>query len=74
MLTSTSDPSDLFASVRTRVAGVDPQVAISGLGTLDGVIRASTVSQRFMATLLLVFGVVALVMAMVGIYGVVSYQ
>ena len=43
-------------------------------GTLDGVIRASTVSQRFMATLLLVFGVVALVMAMVGIFGVVSYQ
>jgi putative ABC transport system permease protein len=74
VLTSTSDPSDLFGAVRTRVAGVDAQVAISGLGTLDGVIRASTVSQRFMAALLLVFGVVALVMAMVGIYGVVSYQ
>ncbi|MGD8322194.1 MAG: ABC transporter permease, partial [Gemmatimonadota bacterium] len=74
VLTSTSDPSDLFGAVRTRVAGVDAQVAISGLGTLDGVIKASTVSQRFMATLLLVFGVVALVMAMVGIYGVVSYQ
>ena len=50
------------------------QVAISGLGTVADVRRASMVSQHFMAMLLLVFGVVALVMAMVGIYGVVSYQ
>ncbi|HSG06738.1 MAG TPA: ABC transporter permease [Longimicrobiales bacterium] len=74
VLTSTTDPADLFGAVRTRVAAADAQVAISGLGTLEGVLRASAVSQRFMATLLLVFGVVALVMAMVGIYGVVSYQ
>jgi ABC-type antimicrobial peptide transport system permease subunit len=53
---------------------VDPQVALSGLGTMNHVIRASTVSQRFMATLILLFGIMALVMAIVGIYGVVSYQ
>ncbi|MEJ2207374.1 MAG: ABC transporter permease [Gemmatimonadota bacterium] len=68
------DPTELFASVRSRVDAVDPQVAISGLGTVADVRRASMVSQHFMAMLLLVFGVVALVMAMVGIYGVVSYQ
>ncbi|MGW8267512.1 MAG: ABC transporter permease [Longimicrobiales bacterium] len=69
-----SDPADLFTAVRERVAGVDPQVALSGLGTMNDVIRASTVSQRFMATLILLFGIMALVMAIVGIYGVVSYQ
>jgi putative ABC transport system permease protein len=69
-----SDPAQLFSSVRDRVAGVDPQVALSGLGTMNDVIRASTVSQRFMATLILLFGIMALIMAIVGIYGVVSYQ
>lgn len=69
-----SDPVDLFTAVRERVSGVDPQVALSGLGTMDDVIQASTVSQRFMATLILLFGIMALVMAIVGIYGVVSYQ
>jgi predicted permease len=69
-----SDPANLFSALRERVAGVDPQVALSGLGTMNGVIRASTVSQRFMATLILLFGIMALVMAIVGIYGVVSYQ
>jgi predicted permease len=69
-----SDPADLFAAVRERVAGVDPQVALSGLSTMNDVIRSSTVSQRFMATLILLFGIMALVMAIVGIYGVVSYQ
>jgi len=69
-----SDPADLFAAVRERVAGVDQQVALSGLGTMNDVIRASTVSQRFMATLILLFGIMAVVMAIVGIYGVVSYQ
>jgi putative ABC transport system permease protein len=69
-----SDPADLFAPVRDRVAGVDPQVALSGLSTMNDVLRASTVSQRFIATLILLFGIMALVMAIVGIYGVVSYQ
>jgi ABC-type antimicrobial peptide transport system permease subunit len=41
---------------------------------MEDVIRASTVSQRFMATLILVFGLLALAMAVIGIYGVVSYQ
>ena len=69
-----SDPANLFSALRERVSGVDPQVALSGLGTMNGVIRASTVSQRFMATLIFLFGIMALVMAIVGIYGVVSYQ
>jgi predicted permease len=74
VIRTSGDPTELFASVRARVDAVDPQVAISGLGTVADVRQASMVSQHFMAMLLLVFGVVALVMAMVGIYGVVSYQ
>ncbi len=74
MVRTDSDPANLFSALRERVSGVDPQVALSGLGTMNHVIRASTVSQRFMATLILLFGIMALVMAIVGIYGVVSYQ
>jgi len=70
VIRTSGDPTELFASVRARVDAVDPQVAISGLGTVADVRRTSMVSQHFMAMLLLVFGVVALV----GIYGVGSYQ
>jgi putative ABC transport system permease protein len=74
VVSTSSDAEGLAASVRERVASVDPQVAMSGLATMEDVIRASTVSQRFMATLILVFGLLALAMAVIGIYGVVSYQ
>lgn len=68
------DPASLIGSARDRMAQVSSQVAMSGIRTLDDVMRASTLSQRFTSALLLVFGVVTLAMAMVGIYGVVSYQ
>ncbi|MDX1647408.1 MAG: ABC transporter permease [Longimicrobiales bacterium] len=74
LMTSQGDPAALMTAARQRVAQVDGQIAISGIRTFEDVIRASTVSQRFTATLLLVFGVVALVLAAVGIYGVVTYQ
>jgi putative ABC transport system permease protein len=68
------EPGSLLAAAREGVARVDDRVAISGVSTLEDVLRASTLSQRFTATLLLVFGCMALIVAMVGIYGVVSYQ
>lgn len=72
--TAAGRAASLVRAARERVARLDPQIALSGVNTLDDVIRASTVSQRFTASLLLVFGLVALAMATVGIYGVVSYQ
>lgn len=74
LMTSQGEASDLMTTARERVSQVDAQIAINGIRTLDEVMRATTVSQRFMATLLLVFGIVALVLATVGIYGVVTYQ
>ncbi len=68
------DPASFIAGARDRASRVSSQVAISGVNTMDQVMRASTLSRRFTGTLLLVFGLVTLAMAMVGIYGVVSYQ
>lgn len=70
----TDDPTSLLDAARERVRQVDAQVAMGGQRTLEDVIHASTTGQRFTAALLLVFGVVAVAMAVVGIYGVVSYQ
>lgn len=74
VIITSGEPEGIVTAVRERVAQVDARIAVSGLSTLDGIVRASTVSQRFTTTLLLVFGLVALAMAMVGIHGVVSYQ
>jgi hypothetical protein len=72
--TRTDDPASLLGAARERVRQVDAQVAVSGQRTLEDVIHASSMGQRFTTVLLLVFGLVAVAMAVVGIYGVVSYQ
>ena len=67
------DPQDVTAQVRAAIRSVDPQVAITDVRTMPEVIAQSTGRARFYLTLLSVFAAVALLLAMSGIYGVLSY-
>jgi len=67
------DPAPLLAAVRGAIAEVDPQQPIFDVRTLDELVSTSLAQRRFTLTLMLLFGVVALVLAGVGIYGVMSY-
>ncbi|HEY0970063.1 MAG TPA: ABC transporter permease [Gemmatimonadales bacterium] len=72
LVRTSGDAPQLRASVERAVAGVDPDIELHELRTAEGVIATSIAGPRFSMTLLGVFAVVALVLATVGLYGVVS--
>jgi putative ABC transport system permease protein len=67
-------PEHLVASVRRQVQEVDPNQPIFDVGTLEETRAESIAPERLNLTLLGVFAAVALVLALVGIYGVVSWS
>jgi ABC-type antimicrobial peptide transport system permease subunit len=58
--------------LRAIVGALDPKLAISHLRTMDQVRAESVARERFLTTLLLVFGGVGLTLAVVGVYGVMA--
>ena len=66
-------PADLTPSVRAAIREVDQQVAVTDIRTMPEVMARSTARDRFYLTLLGVFAGVAVVLAVSGIYGVLSY-
>jgi ABC-type antimicrobial peptide transport system permease subunit len=64
----------LAPAIRDLVAQVDPQVPILKLATLDQTIRADILLQRMLARAAAFLGIVALLLASIGLYGVTSYS
>ena len=67
------DPRRIIDQVRRTVAAVDPMLPIDGIDPLSTLMRQSIREQRLVATLATWFGVLALVLAGIGLYGVVTY-
>jgi predicted permease len=66
-------PSSVATAVRRELGALDAGLPVTKLRTLDEVTSASQAHPRFLALLLSIFASAALVLAIVGIYGVVSY-
>jgi predicted permease len=66
-------PLTLAGQVREAVRAVDPEQPIANLGTLEQSVGKTLQTRRIMLTLLSVFSVTALVLACIGIYGVMAY-
>jgi ABC-type antimicrobial peptide transport system permease subunit len=67
------DPAAVAAGVRQAVHGVDANLPIAGFQTLRTLVDASMTSDRFATLLLSAFGALALTLAAIGMYGVISY-
>jgi putative ABC transport system permease protein len=68
------DPAALTAGVRTAMRELDRELPLDAVGTVDALAAASLSQRRFSMLLMAVFAGLALVLAMVGIYGVISYS
>jgi putative ABC transport system permease protein len=67
-----SNPEDYVSSVRDVVRGIDDQIALTGVGTLEKEITDSIAIIRIMGVLMALFGCVALALSSVGVYGVLA--
>ena len=73
MIRTTNNPESIAAAVRHEVQTLDKTQLVHSVRTLDSVMSEAVATPRFRTSLLGVFAAVALILAMVGIYGVMSY-
>jgi putative ABC transport system permease protein len=66
------DPTAIAAAVRGEARAYDPSAALYDIRTMDDIRAASVAEQRFLLLLLMAFGALALALASVGVYGVMT--
>src|SRR5262249_46727706 len=72
MLLRGSDPSQLTVTIRRLVQTLDPTIPISRIATMDDLVRLTTAERRFALLVFESFGVIALLLAAAGLYGVLA--
>ena len=72
--TDLEDPLSLTAAVRNEVRKIDPDLPLTNIATMEDRLSNAVAQPRFRTTLIALFAAVALILACVGIYGVISYS
>ncbi len=67
-------PQDAAALMRHTVGGIDPNLTVTDIRTFDTQVEGNFIQERLIAQLTSLFGILALIIASVGLYGVMSYS
>ncbi len=73
LLRGASNPATLASAVRLQVHDLDPQLPVYDVKTMNQVLSAAVARPRFVTFLMTAFAGIAVLLAVVGIYGVMSY-
>jgi predicted permease len=71
---TTRAPEGIYPAIRSVMRDIDPGVPLMGMKTLNDQLDESLVTERMVATLSSVFGALATALAVLGLYGVMSYM
>jgi putative ABC transport system permease protein len=74
LLRTQSDPLQFISPAREQIAGVDPDLPLYNIKPMDRLITESIIGIAYVASMMAVLGVIALVLASVGVFGVMSYS
>jgi putative ABC transport system permease protein len=70
---TSGDPLAYAASIRGAIHDADPMQAVSAVGTLDRDVAAILARPRMQAILVTAFAVIAVILAVIGVYGLIAY-
>ncbi len=73
LLRTHQDPDEMAGAVRKAIWSVDPEASVPVIRPLDGIVADSVSARRFEMDLLFVFAISALLLAGLGVYGVITY-
>lgn len=74
LVRTAANPHAMVSAVRAQIAAIDSDQPVTGIQTVDELMDGSRAQPRFILLLLGVFSVAALVLAIIGIYGVLAYS
>ena len=74
VVATTLPPSTITESVRTELRTLDPEIPVARVNTIEKLVRESVAQPRFRTLLIGTFSLIAMLLAAIGIYGVVAYS
>jgi len=74
LLRAADDPSQLISAARAQIAAVDPELPLYNIKPMNRIITESIIGIAYVAAMMAVLGGIALVLASVGVFGVMSYS